>query len=253
MDRTAIVAALNELYDDFPYLPRRDDLAQIVFDAYHDPCLPPDSPWRLPAVVAALWPIGAAAGAQRGHTVMLAAIRGEVTQALEDPTLTTDARWVVMNFVRAAEDLPTGPDPTRDYSVAPAEGVLDYQQRLAQAITVGLGNSWQSGHNRAAEEVLTAFADKVVELVGHDRLTAPLIPTLTGDGLLDEIAFAAHEATVADLDGPSPRAARPTPPAKRTAAARAFAPLRSLDPAHRTQPIAGYKPQTGPGRPGPGR
>src|ERR1700738_4600262 len=99
MDFTAIAAAMDDLYRRFPHLPRRDDLAQIVLDAYNDPTLPPDGPSRLPAVVAALWPIGGAAGAERGHTVMVAAIRGEVAQALEDPALPTGARWGVMNFV----------------------------------------------------------------------------------------------------------------------------------------------------------
>src|SRR3954470_6915659 len=109
MDLTTIEAALADLYAGAAHLPRPDGLAQTVLDAYNDNTSGPNRPGRLAGIVAALWPIGAAAGAQRGHTVTVAASRQQVADALTDTSLDARGRFVVTGLVHAADNLPPHP------------------------------------------------------------------------------------------------------------------------------------------------
>ena len=251
MDLTTIEAALDELYRRERHLPRPHGLAQTVLNACHED--PPGSAWYLSGVVAALWPIGAAAGAAQGHAVTVGAIRGEVAQALADPGPDGRGRWVVMGMVRAADDLAPGPDPDRRYGVLDAGQLVGDPRRLDQALTIGLANAWRAGHFDATGRVLQLFAAAVIDLVGHERLvTTFLIPTVTGEILLEEINFAAYRVAEHDREHPAPqftqqqRAARP-------AAARAFGAVRRVDPHRRIPTNRHARPSTGPGRTRPGR
>ena len=255
MDLATVTQALDALYQRAPHLPRRPDLAQTVLDAYPEDL--PENAWHLTGVVAALWPIGAAAGAERGHALTVGAIRGELAQALADPSPDARGRWVVMGMAKAADDLPAAPDPSQRPGVAGP--LIGDPRRLDQALTIGLGNSWVAGHRAASDAAIGRFAADVDDLVGHERIaTTFLTPSLTAEMLLDEIAYAAYRAAEADREHPAARQDRhqPTQPQARGArptASRAFVALRRLDPHRRigTGPTA--RPSTGPGRPGPGR
>jgi hypothetical protein len=258
LDLTAIEQALDALYAKAPHLPRPDGLAQVVLDAYNDRSDPPDSPCRWAGVVAALWPIGAAAGAERGHAVTVGAIRGAIALALADPSPDPRGRWVVMGMASAADDLPDRPNPVRRYGASNFE-ILDQQQTLVQTLAVGLNNSWRAGHNHATERLLGRFVDAVVDLVGQERLvTTFLTPTLPAYALLEEIGFAAYRMAEADREHPATRtsqaqAAQMQTRAIRPAVSRAFVTVRRTNP-HRRAPF-NYRPRpsTGPRHAGPGR
>ena len=160
-----------------------------------------------------------------------------------------------MGMVRAADDLAPGPDPDRRYGVLDAGQLVGDPRRLDQALTIGLANAWRAGHFDATGRVLQLFAAAVIDLVGHERLvTTFLIPTVTGEILLEEINFAAYRVAEHDREHPAPqfmqqqqqRAARP-------AAARAFGALRRVDPHRRISTNRHARPSTGPGRTRPGR
>jgi hypothetical protein len=255
MDLTTIERALADLYARAGHLPRPDGLAQTVLDAYNDSALGPDSPWRLAGVVAALWPLGAAAGAERGHTVTDAAFRNQVAEALTDSSLDARGRFVVMGLVQAADNLPPGPDPTRRYNVADA-GVAGGDPRdLPMALRLGLANSWTAGHRDAADRVIVRFWADVVDLVGHERLTTTFfVAELPAYAALEEIEFAAYRCAELDREDPTPQPARSAePPTDRPNAARAFVAMSRVDPARRIPTKPHIRPSTGPGRPGPGR
>jgi hypothetical protein len=255
MDLTTIEQALADLYETAGHLPRPDGLAQTVLDAYNDNTLGPDSPWRLAGVVAALWPCGAAAGAERGHAVTVAAFRNQIAEAFTDSSLDARSRFVVMGLVQAADNLPPGPDPTRRYDVADA-GVAGGDPRdLPMALCLGLANSWTAGHRDATDQAIVRFSANVVDLVGHERLTTTFLAAeLPAYAALEEIEFAAYRSAELDREDPTPqRAPAAEPPTDLPNAARAFVAMGRVQPARRVPTKPPIRPSTGPGRPGPGR
>ena len=253
MDLGTIEQALADLYTRERHLPRMDGLAQTVLDAYHDPALVPNSPWRLAGVVAALWPIGAAAGAARGHTVTIAALRDQVAQALDTPSLDTRSRWVIMGMVRAADNLPAQPTPTRAFNVAHAGDMAGDSATLAQALKIGLANSWLVGHRDASERAVVRFAVDATDLVGQERLTTTfLTPRMPAYAAMLEFEVAATRVAERDREDPPPAPSHALP-GGRPNASRAFVALRRVDPARRLPSTSVLRPSTGPGRPGPGR
>jgi hypothetical protein len=259
MDLTTIEQALADLYTTAGHLPRPDGLAKTVLDAYNDDTLGPNSPWRRAGIVAALWPIGAAAGAQRGHTVTIAAFRDQVAGALTDTSLDARGRFVVTGLVQAADNLPSSPDPSRAYNAAQA-GVMDGHPRdLPMALRLGLTSSWMVGHRQATDRAIARFHTDVVDLIGPQRLsTTFLVAQLPAYAALEEIEFAAYRSAEADREDPSPHPVRTAEPPTtlRTArphAARGFVPIGGVDPARRFSTKTHIRPSTGPGRPGPGR
>jgi hypothetical protein len=212
MDLTTIERALADLYAHAGHLPRPDDLAQTVLDAYNDNTLGSNSPWRLAGVVAALWPVGAAAGAARGHTVTVAALRDLVAQALDNPSLDARSHWVIMGMVRAADQLPAGPKPTRAFNVAHAGVMAGDSATLVQALKIGLANSWVVGHRDASERAVVRFAVDVTDLVGQERLTTTfLTPMMPAYAALLEFELAATRVAERDREDPPPEPSHASP------------------------------------------
>jgi hypothetical protein len=255
MDLTTIEEALADLYATAGHLPRPDGLAQTVLDAYNDNTLGPNSPWRLVGIVAALWPIGAAAGAQQGHTVTVAAFRDQVEQALTDTSLDARGRFVLTGLVQAADNLPPGPDPKRSYSAAQAGVAGADPADLPMALRLGLANSWLVGHRDATDRAITRFHTDVFDLIGHERLTTTFLAAeLPAYAALEEIELAAYRSAEFDREDPSPQPARTAePPTERLHTARGFVPMSRVDPARRITTKPHIRSSTGPGRPGRGR
>jgi hypothetical protein len=226
-DWVRIIRILDGLYARAGHLPRSHDLAPAVAEALAS---------GLDRVLAALWPIGAKAGAERGHAVAAAALRDEAAAALSDPSLDGRGRWVVAGMVQAAYELPLGPDPVRTYAVDDAHGVVGHQNTLTQAVTVGLANSWRAGHFDAAEQAVGRFIRTVVDLIGPERLaTTFLAPALPAYALMEELGYRAYRRAEADRDNPSPlndRAdhAKPRARSPSPGRARGFGVLRRIDP-----------------------
>jgi hypothetical protein len=161
----------------------------------------------------------------------------------------------MIGLVQAADNLPPGPDPTRQYGVANAGPAGGDPRNLAAALTIGLANSWTVGHRDAADQAIVRFSADVVDLVGHERLTTTfLVAELPAYAALEEIEFAAYCSALIDREDPTPQPARAAePPTDRPNAARAFVAMSRVDPARRIPTKRLIRPSTGPGRPGPGR
>jgi hypothetical protein len=227
VDRATVARILDGLYAQAAFLPRPDELVQVVVDA---------SESGLDGVVAALWPIGAISGAKRGLGVAAAALRDETAGAFGDPSLDARGRWVVAGMVEAVRELAASPHPERCYAVEDSHGVVAYQNTLAQAVTVGLVNSWRAGHFDAADRAVSCFMHAVVDLVGPERLaTTFLAPALPAYALMEELGYRAYRRAEADRENPSTVGGQGdhTKPLARSPGidrARGFAVLRRIDP-----------------------
>src|ERR1700730_18766864 len=116
MDLAAARRALDDLYWQFPHLPRNPLLAETVLNAWNAArdSQPATARGPMKAVVKATWQIGSAAGAARGHDVVSGELRDAVGALLARPAPPDpDGRWVVYAAVRAAEHLPQHPDLTQ--------------------------------------------------------------------------------------------------------------------------------------------
>jgi hypothetical protein len=226
-DHVTVKRILDALYARAGHLPRSRDLVQVVADALAS---------GLDGVVPALWPIGAKAGAERGHAVAAAGLRDEAAAALRDPSLDGRGHWVVAGMLQAACELPPNPDPGPSYTAGDAHGVVGHQNTLTQAVTVGLVNSWRAGHFDAAERAVGRFMHAVVDLIGAERLaTTFLAPALPAYALMEELGYRAYRRAQADRENPSPLNgrgdhAKPRARAPSPGRGRGFAVLRRIDP-----------------------
>jgi hypothetical protein len=256
MDLQTVTAALNRLYTKAPHLPRPDDIATTIIDAYRRRSAATDSPHPMGRVLWALWPIGAEAGARRGHAVTVGAIQAEVAQAIAARNLDARSQWLILGMVKAADALPSLPQP-RPNRLADNGLAVSHPGTLDQALAVGLFSAWRAGHADGAERAFSLFLDAVIDLIGHERLsTTFLTAELPALALLDEIGYTSYR--VAELDRENPAggpamADHPTPRPARPAGSRGFRGTRGRDPDTLLPMHQPRFPGTGPGRPGPGR
>jgi hypothetical protein len=256
VDLQTVSAALDRLYTKAPHLPRLDDMATTILDAYRRRSAATDGPHPMGRVLYALWPIGAEAGARRGHAITVGAIQAEVAQAIADRNPDPRSRWLILGMAMAADALPSRPKPRR-YGLADKGRMVAYPATLDQALAVGLFSAWRAGHADGAERAFSLFLDAVVDLIGHERLsTTFLAADLPALALLDEIGYGSYRAAELDREHPTkrqPRADQPTPAPGRPAGSSSFRRLRGLDPDRRLPMHQPRRPGTGPGRHGPGR
>jgi hypothetical protein len=257
MDLTTVTQALDELLEHRPHLPRPPGLERTVLAAWTNaPHLRPGAPdGPMAAVVAVTWPIGAEAGALRGHLVATTAIRDMVLHALTEPVPDPDGRWVIWAAAHAADNLP--PAPNTAEVTGRANGRHQWvgaMEDLDVALALGLGNGWLAGHRDAAQRLVDQFADHVVALVGVERLTTTFLNVhTTGDDVVRAIETAAFHAAERDQDHPPPLP-RQVPVPNRGPAGRAFTPLHQVNPATRNRRDTSPPPPPGPGHsPGPSR
>jgi hypothetical protein len=257
MDIATVTQALDELRRYRPHLPQPDDLARRVLAAWTGSAPTssgsPNGP--MAAVVAVTWPIGAQAGAARGHQVAAAALRDMLAHALSDLPADPDGRTVIWAAALAMDRLPAAPDTAE--VTQRAHGRLQWvgdTDDLDVALALGLGNGWLAGHRDATQRLTERFADHVAELVGAQKLTTTFLnANLTGDDVVRAFETAAYHAAERDQDHPGspprPNAARSGP-----AVSRAFPQLRLVHPQDRNTPNTNRNPPSGPDRPaGPAR
>jgi hypothetical protein len=241
MDLASVTRILDTFYERWPFLPRPSDLAATIVNA-HGAAEPAST------IVMMLWPVGGRAGAVRGHAITVGAIRGELAQALADPSPDERGQWLVAGMARAADEMPGVPDPSRRYTVPKAGALAGHAEDIEQALKLGLRDSWNAGHFDAAERAFGQFVDAVIDLVGLDRLvTTFLTPSLPAYALLDEIGFLAYRAAELDRENPLPKRAEQVKPE----ASRAFRTPRARHSSIRIAANQGRS--TGPRRTGPGR
>ena len=99
MDLASVTRILDTFYERWPFLPRPSDIAATIVNA-HGAAEPAST------IVMTLWPVGGRAGAVRGHAITVGAIRGELAQALADPSPDERGRWLVAGMARAADEMP---------------------------------------------------------------------------------------------------------------------------------------------------
>ena len=250
MDLRTVTAALDRLHQQQPHLPGPDGLARAILTAWDTVTAQPStSPnGRMLAVVTATWPVGARAGAQRGHRVAADAIRQMLAHALADPPGGADGRWIVWAAVKAADNLP--PAPELGEVTTRADGHLPWigpGENLDVALTLGLSCGWLAGHRDATTRLVEHFSDHITDLVGPDRLTTTFLNAhLTGDDVLRAIETFAYHTAERDQTNPPPD---PTRPDAGRAAARAFTPLRLVHTQPTTSPDPTATPPTPPDRP----
>lgn len=244
MDLAHVTDALNELYSRCRHLPRASGLAQVVLDAWVGaPTGPipglPDGP--MGAVVRATWPIGAKAGAQRGHRVAGDAIRAIVADALRQPLDDPRAKWIIWSVADAVDNLPAEPDTREVLDRADGRYLWAVEaDDLDIALAVGLDNGWRAGHRDATQRLVDQFAEHVTDLVGAQTLTATFLNAyITGDDVVAGIQIAAYHAAERDQENP------PIPAGPGETVRRAFPPLSYLG---RHRAIGGTPPLPGPER-----
>jgi hypothetical protein len=255
MDLRTVAAALDELLEHRPHLPRPVGLEQVVLTAWTSATpTSPDTPHgHTEAVIRATWPLGARAGADRGHRIAVAAIRDLVAHGLtDDGGPNPDGRWVLWACAQVADTLPARPDTTEV-----AGRVLGFHQWVGDAddldvaLALGLGNGWLAGHRDATDRLVEHFAAEVTGLVGAETLTTTFLNAyITGDDVVFAICTAAYLAAEHDQTAP-PAAART--PNRAPVGARAFTPLRHINPATRHRPNTAPPPPSGPFRTGTSR
>jgi hypothetical protein len=207
-------------------------------------------------VLCALWPIGAEAGARRGHAITVDAIHAQVTQAIAQRNPDARSQWLILGMVEAADALPSRPQP-RPYGLVDNGRVVAHPATLDQALAVGLFCAWRAGHADGAERAYSLFLDAVVDLIGHERLsTTFLTADLPALALLDDIGYGSYRAAELDRENPADRpttAGRPTPRHRRPVGYSSLLGLRRLDPDRWAPMHPARRKGTGPGRHGPDR
>jgi hypothetical protein len=256
MDLTEIDQALDELYRQHPHLPRPEDLAAIVHDAWtgSPPTTPATPHGRTNAVIHATWPIGAALGAQRGHQVAATALRDMVGEGLAAGDVPNPEGVELLALCAlVVDELPTQPDTSE---------VTDRIQGLWQwvgtgddlqvALAVGFGNGWLAGHRDATDQLVECFETRVTNRVGADTLTTLFLNVeLTGQDLVAGICAAAYLSCERDQTTPVPPDGRVLD--RDRPAGRPFIGLHQIHPTTRNRPKSEPPPPANPGRPGPSR
>jgi hypothetical protein len=227
---STVGAVLDELFQAMGHLPRPHGLVQLIVDAHNRPT--DGQPAALAGVIAALWPIGATAGAQRGHTVTLAGLLDALARIDISALPDARSRWIVRGFRHAAYDMPAAADPHRTYQAPLGDDLTVVVSAVKPAVEFGLANSWRAGHFKATTALLEAYGDAVDDLIGQDRLTTTFLTAqLTAHALLHEVDLLAYRFADCDREDP---AGRPDPAVVMAnaierlglAATRAFPPWR---------------------------
>jgi hypothetical protein len=246
MDLDTVRRILDNVLAQAPHLPRPASLAATIHTTYHQDAQAQPAA-RLAAVVAVLWPIAAVAGASRGYTIAAAALRTESAKALADPNLDARGRWVVAGLKAAADQLPPQPRPAPTRPPTTIGRVRDPETGLRQALAIGLGHAWRSGHDHACDQAIAGFLAAAVDLIGEQRLaTTFLLPTLPASSLLDELGYLAYRAGESDREHPPTQAG--------TGKAFAAAPRIHLTPRRDHNSLsASWRAGSGPRHRGPGR
>ena len=254
MDLFTVAEALDELLHHRAHLPRPAGLEQMVLDAWTSAQpTSPDTPYgRTESVIRVTWPIGARAGARRGHQVAAAAIRDMVGHGLGTDVPNPEGVTMLCACAQVADTLPAQPDATE--VAERMSGHLHWVSAtddLDVALALGLGNGWLAGHRDATDRLVEHFAAEVAGLVGARRLSTTFLNAhITGDDAVFAICAAACLAAERDQTAPPPT---PRTPNRTPAAGRAFTPLRRVNPTTRNRPNIGPPPPSGLGRAGTGR